>query len=65
MEKEKSLTAEEKRIVKALLNNGKTNQDVHAIINYERGTTVNFGRISGVKKIRILFQLPQRKSNFS
>ncbi|WP_186002807.1 DUF3644 domain-containing protein [Mycobacterium sp. KBS0706] len=50
MEKEKSLTAEEKRIVKALLNNGKTNQDVHAIINYERGTTVNFGRISGVKK---------------
>jgi hypothetical protein len=50
VEKEKSLTTEEKRIVKALLNLGKTNQDVHAIINYERGTTVNFGRISGVKK---------------
>ncbi|MCV0378975.1 DUF3644 domain-containing protein [Nitratireductor sp.] len=44
------LTALEKRIVKALLARGERNQDIHALINYERTPTVNFGRISGVKK---------------
>lgn len=44
------LTALEKRIVKALLDRGERNQDIHALINYERTPTVNFGRISGVKK---------------
>lgn len=45
-----SLTSLEKRVVKALLADGKSSQDIHAIINYERPRTVNFGRISGVKK---------------
>jgi Protein of unknown function (DUF3644) len=36
--------------VKALLSDGMRNQDIHALINYEREATVNFGRITGVKK---------------
>lgn len=44
------LTALEKSIVKALLAKGERNQDIHALINYQRTPTVNFGRISGVKK---------------
>lgn len=50
MAKGGGLTALEKRIVKALLSRGGRNQDIHALINYERTPTVNFGRISGVKK---------------
>ncbi|WP_181177611.1 DUF3644 domain-containing protein [Mesorhizobium sp. B4-1-1] len=46
---ESSLTPLEKRIVKALLERGERSQDIHALINYERLPTVNFGRISGVK----------------
>ncbi|MFS8051546.1 DUF3644 domain-containing protein [Rhizobium sp. BR 317] len=48
------LTAEEKSIIKALLMKGERNQDIHALINYERDATVNFGRISGVKKAAVL-----------
>lgn len=44
------LTDEEKRVVKALLNSGMRNQDIHALINYERSPTVNFGRIAGIKR---------------
>jgi len=36
--------------VKALLAGGMRNQDIHALINYERPATVNFGRITGVRK---------------
>src|SRR4030095_2114428 len=43
-------TDEEKRVVKALASQGVRNQDIHALINYERPATVNFGRIAGVKK---------------
>jgi len=46
----KGLTDLEKRIVKALIVKGWRNQDIHAWINIGRQTTVNFGRISGVKK---------------
>ena len=45
-----ALTLEEKKVIKALLAKGERNQDVHALINYDRPTTVNAGRISGVKK---------------
>lgn len=47
---DKGLTAFEKRIVKALLAKGQRNQDIHALINYERTPTINFGRITTVKK---------------
>lgn len=50
MSGDKGLTALEKRIVKALLAKGERNQDIHALINYERTPTVNFGRITTVKK---------------
>jgi hypothetical protein len=50
MQSPTALTEEEKRVVKALLAQGMRNQDIHALINYERATTVNFGRIAGVKK---------------
>lgn len=49
MKKPTALTDEEKRVVKALLADGMRNQDIHALINYERSATVNFGRIAGVK----------------
>ena len=45
-----TLTDEEKRAVKALLAQGMRNQDIHALINYERPATINFGRIAGVRK---------------
>ncbi len=45
-----TLTAQEKRVAKALLNKGWTNQDIQALINTGRKATVNFGRISSVKK---------------
>jgi hypothetical protein len=45
----KGLTDLEKRIVRALIAKGWRNQDIHAWINTGRQTTVNFGRISGVK----------------
>ncbi|MGO8103320.1 DUF3644 domain-containing protein [Rhizobium leguminosarum] len=54
MFKASALTDEEKSIIKALLMKGWRNQDVHALINYERGATINFGRISGVKKASIV-----------
>ena len=50
MTKPTTLTDEEKRVVKALASEGMRNQDIHALINYERVATVNFGRIAGVKK---------------
>jgi hypothetical protein len=50
MKKPTALTDQEKRVVKALLAEGKRNQDIHALINYERSATVNFGRIAGVRK---------------
>ena len=50
MKRPTALTDEEKRVVKALLADGMRNQDIHALINYERAATVNFGRITGVKK---------------
>ncbi|RVN04014.1 DUF3644 domain-containing protein [Sinorhizobium meliloti] len=52
--KASALTDEEKSVIKALLMQGWRNQDIHALINYERGATINFGRISGVKKAAIL-----------
>lgn len=54
LSKATALTEEEKSIIKALLLKGWRNQDVHALINYERGATINFGRISSVKKAAIL-----------
>jgi hypothetical protein len=48
-----SMTALEKQIVKALLVKGQRNQDIHALINTGRDPTVNFGRISDVKKLEI------------
>ena len=50
MKRPTALTDEEKRVVKALLTEGMRNQDIHALVNYERAATVNFGRIAGVKK---------------
>lgn len=45
-----SLNSDEKRIVKLLVEEGWTNQDIQALINLERPATINFGRIAGVKK---------------
>ncbi len=44
------LTAEEKRIVKALLAEGWRNQDIQALVNVGRPATINSARITGVKK---------------
>lgn len=45
-----SLNEIERRIIKKLCNDGWTNQDIQALINRERKATINFGRISTVKK---------------
>lgn len=45
-----SLTAEEKRIAKALLAGGWRNQDIQALVNIGRDATINGGRITGVKQ---------------
>lgn len=50
MKRPTTLTDEEKKIIKLLLNKGVRNQDIHALINYERKATINFGRISGVRQ---------------
>jgi hypothetical protein len=47
--REGGLTADEKRIVKALLEEGWRNQDIQALVNTGRGATVNSARITGVK----------------
>ena len=49
MAKPTPLTVEEKAVIKALLAEGMRNQDILALINYERKATINFGRIAGVK----------------
>ena len=43
------LTAEEKRIIKALLDKKERNQDILTLINTNRSVPVNGGRISGIK----------------
>ena len=45
-----SLTAEEKRVVKALLQRGWRNQDIQALVNVGRSATINGARITEVKK---------------
>lgn len=40
----------ERKIVKRLINDGFRNQDIQAQINLGRAATINFGRISGIKK---------------
>jgi hypothetical protein len=45
-----ALTADEKRIVKALLASGERNQDIQALINTGRCATVNSARITEVKQ---------------
>jgi hypothetical protein len=44
-----TLTPIEKSVIKALLNEGWRNQDIHALINTGRSASVNFGRIAGIK----------------
>lgn len=45
-----SLTTDEQRIVKALLIEGWRNQDIQALVNIGRHTTINSARITGVKQ---------------
>ncbi len=44
-----SLTAAEKAVIKALLNDGWRGQDVQALINTGRAASINSGRISAIK----------------
>lgn len=44
------LTKEERRVVKALLNAGRRNQDIQDLINKGRAATINIARITEVKK---------------
>ncbi|PZW41363.1 hypothetical protein C8P66_12171 [Humitalea rosea] len=45
-----TLTPLEKSVIKALINDGWRNQDIQTLINTGRVASINFGRISGVKK---------------
>ena len=44
------LSDEEKRIIKALISKGYRNQDIQALVNQGRSTTINFARIAEIKK---------------
>ena len=44
------LSADEKRIVKALLADGMRNQDIQALVNTGRNATINSARITAVKQ---------------
>lgn len=48
--REGTLSAEEKRIVKALLKRGWRNQDIQALVNILRAATINSARVTEVKK---------------
>jgi hypothetical protein len=48
--REGRLTAEEERIVKALLSQGSRNQDIQALVNIGRIATINSARITEVKQ---------------
>ena len=48
--KEGALTVHEKEIVKALLDKGRRNQYIQALINLGRTATINSARITEVKK---------------
>jgi hypothetical protein len=48
--KEGALTAEEKRVVKALILRGWRHQDIQALVNIGRVATINSGRISEMKQ---------------
>lgn len=48
--REGALTPEEKKIVKALLNDGERNQDIQALVNIGRKATINSARITEVKQ---------------
>lgn len=48
--REGTLSAEEKRIVKALLKKGWRNQDIQALVNILRAATINSARVTEVKK---------------
>ncbi|TYO61027.1 hypothetical protein FXV83_40450 [Bradyrhizobium hipponense] len=50
MKKPTALSIEEKRVIKSLISEGMRNQDILTLINYEREATINFGRITGIKK---------------
>jgi len=45
-----ALGADEKKIVKALLQQGERNQDIQALINVGREATINSARITEVKQ---------------
>lgn len=44
-----ALSPFEKSVIKALLNDGWRNQDIHALINTGRPASINFGRIATIK----------------
>ena len=44
------LTQEERRVIKALLQKGEKSQEILSLVNTNRSSSVNGGRISGVKK---------------
>ncbi len=59
-----SFCENEKRIVKALLNNGERNQDVQSLVNMNRKSTVNFARISEVKANSKIIPADQEEVKF-
>ena len=60
-----ALSAIEKSVIKALLNDGWRNQDVQTLINSGRAASINFARISGIKKSQTISPAtPQRVEAF-
>jgi hypothetical protein len=62
--REGGLSADEKRIVKALLADGWRNQDIQALVNIGRSATINSARITGVKADASIKPASPEEANF-
>lgn len=58
------LTAEEKSLIKAMLDAGERSQDIHVLINHGRHPTVNHGRIGSAKAPNVEAATPDEVAKY-
>ncbi|MBO0129158.1 DUF3644 domain-containing protein [Agrobacterium burrii] len=58
------LTAEEKSLVKAMLDDGERSQDIHVLINHGRHPTVNHGRLGSAKAQTVTAATPDEVAKY-
>lgn len=58
------LTAEEKSLVRAMLDAGERSQDIHVLVNQGRHPTVNHGRIGSAKAPNVVAATPEEVAKY-